>query len=152
MYDTLQVINQMQLNGGALVITKIYASVAAMEADDAPVSDLTGNALKPGQLVVIVTTDPSSSDFGSVYRFDGIEDSASTWSFTGKIGGYPMDETPTEGSTRAVTSGGVYSAVSQLKGKVSDSDNNIKSLLASYKKCVGNLTTIFVAWEEMETN
>ena len=115
MYDTLQVINQMQLNGGALVITKIYASVAAMEADDAPVSDLTGNALKPGQLVVIVTTDTSSSDFGSVYRFDGIEDSASTWSFTGKIGGYPMDETPTEGSTRAVTSGGVYSKVSQLQ-------------------------------------
>lgn len=128
MYDTLQVINQMQLNGGALVVTKIYASVAAMEADDAPVSDLTGNALKPGQLVVIVTTDTSSSDFGSVYRFDGIEDSASTWSFTGKIGGYPMDETPTEGSTRAVTSGGVYSEVSGLTREATNLAASVNSV------------------------
>lgn len=118
MYDTLQQINQMQLLGASLVISKIYASVAAMEADSAPVSDLSGNALKEGQLVVIVPSDTSSSDMGSVYRFDGIEDSASTWSFTGKIGGYPMDETPTEGSTRAVTSGGVYSEVSQLAQEV----------------------------------
>lgn len=90
MYDTLQVINQMQLNGGSLVINKIYATVAAMEADTAPVSDLTGSALKPGQLVVIVTSDTSSADFGSVYRFDGIEDGASTWSLTGKIGSLPV--------------------------------------------------------------
>ena len=90
MYDTLQVINQMQLNGGSLVINKIYATVAAMEADTAPVSDLTGSALKPGQLVVIVTSDTSSADFGSVYRFDGIEDGASSWSLTGKIGSLPV--------------------------------------------------------------
>lgn len=121
MYDTLQQINQMQLLGASLVINKIYASVAAMEADSAPVSDLSGTALKEGQLVVIVPSDTSSSDMGSVYRFDGIEDSASTWSFTGKIGGYPMDETPTEGSTRAVTSGGVYSEVSRLAQNVTPS-------------------------------
>ena len=114
MYDTLQQINQMQLLGASLVINKIYASVAAMEADSAPVSDLSGTALKEGQLAVIVPSDTSSSDLGSVYRYNGTTDGVSSWSFVGKIGGYPMDETPTEGSTRAVTSGGVYSKVSQL--------------------------------------
>lgn len=122
MYDTLQQINQMQLLGASLVISKIYASVAAMEADSAPVSDLSGNALKEGQLVVIVPSDTSSSDLGSVYRYDGTTDGVSSWSFVGKIGGYPMDETPTEGSTRAVTSGGVYSEVSQLAQEVDDLD------------------------------
>lgn len=111
MYDTLQQINQMQLEGAGLVINKIYASVAAMEEDDAPVSDLTGNALKPGQLVVIVPSDTSSSDMGSVYRYDGTTEGTSSWSFAGKVGGYPMDTTPTEGSTRAVTSGGVYKKI-----------------------------------------
>lgn len=114
MYDTLQQINQMQLEGGSLVISKIYASVSAMEADDAPVSDLTGQALRQGQLVVIVPSDTSSSDLGSVYRYNGTTGGASSWSFTGKIGGYPMDQTPTQGSTRAVTSGGVYEQITQL--------------------------------------
>ena len=120
MYDTLQQINQMQLLGASLVINKIYASVAAMEADSAPVSDLSGTALKEGQLVVIVPSDTSSSDMGSVYRYNGTTDGVSSWSFVGKIGGYPMDETPTEGSTRAVTSGGVYSKVSQLAQEATD--------------------------------
>lgn len=114
MYDTLQQINQMQLEGGSLVISKIYASVSAMEADDAPVSDLTGQALRQGQLVVIVPSDTSSSDLGSVYRYNGTTGGASSWSSTGKIGGYPMDQTPTQGSTRAVTSGGVYEQITQL--------------------------------------
>ena len=114
MYDTLQQINQMQLEGGSLVISKIYESVAAMQADTTPVSDLTGQNLRQGQLVVIVPSDTSSSDLGSVYRYNGTTEGASSWSFTGKIGGYPMDQTPSQGSTRAVTSGGVYEAVSQL--------------------------------------
>ena len=118
MYDTLQQINQMQLEGGSLVISKIYASVSAMEADDAPVSDLTGQALRQGQLVVIVPSDTSSSDLGSVYRYNGTTGGASSWSFTGKIGGYPMDQTPTQGSTRAVTSGGVYEQITQLGQKL----------------------------------
>lgn len=125
MYDTLQQINQMQLLGASLVINKIYASVAAMEADSAPVSDLSGTALKEGQLAVIVPSDTSSSDLGSVYRYNGTTDGVSSWSFVGKIGGYPMDETPTEGSTRAVTSGGVYSQVSQLAQEVTDLDGQI---------------------------
>ena len=114
MYDTLQQINQMQLEGGSLVISKIYESVAAMQADTAPVSDLTGQDLRQGQLVVIVPSDTSSSDLGSVYRYNGTTEGASSWSFTGKIGGYPMDQTPTQGSTRAVTSGGVYEQITQL--------------------------------------
>ena len=91
MYDTLQQINQMQLEGGSLVISKIYESVAAMQADTTPVSDLTGQDLRQGQLVVIVPSDTSSSDLGSVYRYNGTTEGASSWSFTGKIGGYPMD-------------------------------------------------------------
>lgn len=114
MYDTLQQINQMQLEGARLVISKIYESVAAMQADTAPVSDLTGKDLRPGQLVVIVPSDTSSSDLGSVYRYNGMTEGASSWSFTGKIGGYPMDQTPTQGSTRAVTSGGVYEQITEL--------------------------------------
>lgn len=118
MYDTLQQINQMQLEGGSLVISKIYDSVAAMQADTTPVSDLTGQDLRQGQLVVIVPSDTSSSDLGSVYRYNGTTEGASSWSFTGKIGGYPMDQTPTQGSTRAVTSGGVYEQITQLGQEV----------------------------------
>ena len=120
MYDTLQQINQMQLEGGSLVISKIYASVAAMEADNAPVSDLTGQNLRQGQLVVIVPSDTSSSDMGSVSRYDGTDEDVSSWSFTGKICGYPMDQTPTQGSTRAVTSGGVYEQITQLGQKIDE--------------------------------
>ena len=41
MYDTLMALNELWLQqGAALVISKIYASVAAMEADTAPVSAL----------------------------------------------------------------------------------------------------------------
>lgn len=120
MYDTLQQINQMQLEGGRLVISKIYESVAAMQADTAPVSDLTGQDLRQGQLVVIVPSDTSSSDLGSVYRYNGTTEGASSWSFTGKIGGYPMDQTPTQGSTRAVTSGGVYEQITQIGQDVTD--------------------------------
>lgn len=126
MYDTLQQINQMQLEGGSLVISKIYASVSAMEADDAPVSDLTGQALRQGQLVVIVPSDTSSSDLGSVYRYNGTTGGASSWSFTGKIGGYPMDQTPTQGSTRAVTSGGVYEQITQLGQATQDLEEKIQ--------------------------
>ena len=88
MYDTLAYINQMQLQGAnPLLISKIYASVAAMEADSAPVSDLTGQALRPGQVVVIASAD---SDNGSVYRYNG--GTESRWTVVGKIGNLtPVD-------------------------------------------------------------
>ena len=90
MYDTLIYINQMQMQeSNPLLISKIYASVAAMEADSAPVSDLTGRALVPGQVVCIVTPDTSSADYGVIYRYNGTTGGASSWSATGKIGSLP---------------------------------------------------------------
>lgn len=113
MYDTLLVLNQMQLEGGSLLISKVYASVSAMEADTTPTSDLTGRALKPGQLVVIVTSDSSSSDMGSEYRFNG----PGSWTYVGKVGGLPLDTVPTQSSTKGITSGGVYAALAAMKAE-----------------------------------
>lgn len=113
MYDTLLVLNQMQLEGGSLLISKVYASVSAMEADTTPTSDLTGRALKPGQLVVIVTSDSSSSDMGSEYRFNG----PGSWTYVGKVGGLPLDTVPTQSSTKGITSGGVYTALAAMKAE-----------------------------------
>lgn len=113
MYDTLLVLNQMQLEGGSLLISKVYASVSAMEADTTPTSDLTGRALKPGQLVVIVTSDSSSSDMGSEYRYNG----PGSWTYVGKVGGLPLDTVPTQSSTKGITSGGVYAALSAMKAE-----------------------------------
>ena len=88
MYDTLIAFNELWLQqGAALVISKIYASVDAMEADTDPVSDLTGQPLRPGQIVVIASSD---SDNGSVYRYDGPD--SPSWSLVGKIGNLtPVD-------------------------------------------------------------
>ena len=88
MYDTLLAMNELWLQqGAALVISKIYASVSAMEADTAPVSDLTGLPLRPGQIVVIASSD---SDNGSVYRYNGT--SSPSWSLVGEIGNLePVD-------------------------------------------------------------
>jgi hypothetical protein len=113
MYDTLLVLNQMQLEGGSLLISKVYASVSAMEADTTPTSDLTGRALKPGQLVVIVTSDSSSSDMGSEYRFNG----PGSWTYVGKVGGLPLDTVPTQSSTKGITSGGVYTSLAAIKAE-----------------------------------
>lgn len=113
MYDTLILINQMQLEGGSLLISKVYSSVAAMEADTTPTSDLTGRALRPGQLAVIVPSSSTSSDMGSVYRYN----EPGSWTLCGKIGGLPMDTVPTEGSSNGITSGAVYSALSALKNE-----------------------------------
>ena len=113
MYDTLLVLNQMQLEGASLLISKVYASVSAMEADTTPTSDLTGRALRAGQLVVIVPTNTSSDDLGSVYRYNG----PGSWSFTGKIGGLPLDTAPIQNSTNGITSGAVYNALAALKNE-----------------------------------
>ena len=96
MYDTLLALNELWLQqGAALVISKIYASVAAMEADTAPVSDLTGKPLRPGQIVVIASSD---SDNGSVYRYNGTE--APRWSKVGAIGNLePVDSLDSDSTT-----------------------------------------------------
>lgn len=110
MYDTLLVLNQMQLEGASLLISKVYSSVSAMESDTTPTSDLTGRALKPGQLVVIVTSDTSSSDMGSEYRYNG----PGSWTYVGKVGGLPLDTVPTNGSTKGITSGAVYEVKKEI--------------------------------------
>jgi len=90
MYDTLAYINEMQLqDANPLLLSKIYDSVAEMEADPAPVSDLDGSALLPGQLVCIVTGDPDDPEDGLVYRYDGTEDETSSWTAVGRIGSAP---------------------------------------------------------------
>lgn len=82
MYETLLALNELWLQqGAALVISKIYASVAAMEADTSPVSDLTGKPIRPGMVVVIASSD---SNNGSVYRYNGT--SSPSWSLVGEIG------------------------------------------------------------------
>lgn len=88
MYDTLIALNELWLQqGAALVISKIYASVAAMNADTSPVADLTGKPIRPGMIVVIASSD---SDNGSVYRYNGT--SSPSWSLVGKIGNLePVD-------------------------------------------------------------
>lgn len=88
MYDTLVALNELWLQqGAALVISKIYASVAAMNADTSPVSDLTGKPIRSGMIVVIASSD---SDNGSVYRYNGPD--SPSWSLVGKIGNLePVD-------------------------------------------------------------
>lgn len=96
MYDTLLALNDLWLRqGAALVISKIYASVAAMQADTAPVSDLTGQPLRLGQIVVIASSD---SDNGSVYRYNGT--GAPSWSLVGTIGNLtPVDNLDSDSVT-----------------------------------------------------
>lgn len=93
MYDTLLYINQMQLQeSNPLLISKIYASVAAMEADSAPVSDLTGKPLVAGQVVCIATGDPDDPDEGVIYRYDGTTEGTSSWTAVGRFGSDPYLE------------------------------------------------------------
>ena len=89
--DTLKYINEFQLLVSSPSLHKIYASVSAMQADKSPKSDLTGKALKPGQLVVIVPANQSDATAGDVYRYDGPSGNTSAWTFVSKIGAVPAD-------------------------------------------------------------
>ncbi|MBQ6176656.1 MAG: hypothetical protein IJK29_05600 [Bacteroidales bacterium] len=133
MYDTLILINQMQLEGGSLLISKVYSSVAAMEADTTPTSDLTGRALRPGQLVVIVTSDASSSDMGSEYRYNG----PGSWTYVGKVGGLPMDTVPTEGSSNGITSGAVYQLQQDVNTDISQLGQEVNTEKLGFPTSVG---------------
>ncbi len=89
--DTLKYINESQLLASSPSLHKIYASVSAMQADAAPKSDLTGKALKRGQLVVIAPANQSDATAGDVYRYDGPSGNTSAWTFVAKIGAVPAD-------------------------------------------------------------
>lgn len=97
MYDTLIALNELWLQqGAALVISKIYASVAAMQADITPVSDLTGQPIRPGQIVVIASSD---ADNGTVYRYNGAD--SPRWTAVGNIGDViPVDSLNSDSITR----------------------------------------------------
>ena len=130
MYDTLLALNELWLQqGAALVISKIYASVAAMNADTSPVSDLTGKPIRPGMVVVIASSD---SDNGSVYRYNGT--SAPRWSLVGKIGNITPEDSLTSDSTQlplAAHQGKV------LDGKISQLGQDIDSVGQNYiPRCV----------------
>lgn len=88
MSDTLKYLNDFQLSSANLGLDKVYASVAAMNADESPVSDLTGKPMKAGQLAVIVPADDTAPDAGKVYRFDD-----PGWTFVTKLGNsiYPSE-------------------------------------------------------------
>jgi hypothetical protein len=69
-----------ELNMSNLTIRKIYASVAAMNADvAAPIGD-DGEKIRPGQLVSI-QNEADSTEMGKVYRYTG-----SAWEYVCKIG------------------------------------------------------------------
>ena len=135
MYDTLILINQMQLEGGSLLISKVYSSVAAMEADTTPTSDLTGRALRPGQLAVIVPSSSSSSDMGSVYRYN----EPGSWTLCGKIGGFPMDTVPTEGSSNGITSGAVYQLQQEVTTDISQLQQEVTADISQLELKVDEL-------------
>lgn len=64
--DLAALTNDAVINGNALGIRKTYASISAMEADGTAPEDAKGNALRPGQLVAIASTD---ADNGKIYAF-----------------------------------------------------------------------------------
>lgn len=88
MSDTLKYLNDFQIQTGSMGLDKVYGSTVAMNADDSPVSDLTGRPLKAGQLAVIVPADDTSPDAGKVYRFDD-----PGWTYVTKVGNsiYPSE-------------------------------------------------------------
>lgn len=64
--DLAALTNDAVINGSTLGIRKTYASISAMEADGTAPEDAKGNALRPGQLVAIASTD---ADNGKIYAF-----------------------------------------------------------------------------------
>ena len=124
--DTLKYINEFQLLASSPSLHKIYASVSAMQADAAPKSDLTGKALMPGQLVVIVPASQSDATAGDVYRYDGPSGNTSAWTFISKIGGAPADAKLDATSVNPVQNKVVTEKFTELVTE----QTNIKTLLS----------------------
>ena len=119
--DTLKYINEFQLLASSPSLHKIYASVSAMQADKSPKSDLTGKALKPGQLVVIVPANQSDATAGDVYRYDGPSGNTSAWTFVSKIGAVPADAELNATSANPVQNKVVTEKLTELESEVKDS-------------------------------
>ena len=124
--DTLKYINEFQLLASSPSLHKIYVSVSAMQADAAPQSDLTGKALKPGQLVVIVPANQSDATAGDVYRYDGPSGNTSAWTFISKIGAVPADAELSATSENPVQNKVVTEKLTELEsdlGSYGEEDN-----------------------------
>lgn len=115
--DTLKYINEFQLMASSPVMHKTYVSFSAMQADAAPMSDITGKALKSGQLVVIVPANQSDSTAGDVYRYDNPSGNSSAWTYIGKIGGVPADAELSETSTNPIQNKVVAKSFAQKNGR-----------------------------------
>lgn len=123
--DTLKYINEFQLLASSPSLHKIYASVSAMQADKSPKSDLTGKALKPGQLVVIVPANQSDATAGDVYRYDGPSGNTSAWTFVSKIGAVPADAELNATSANPVQNKVVTEKLTELESEINDLDNKV---------------------------
>lgn len=81
MLETVEYIEDVELNGGSLGIRKTYATVAAMEADTNTRDDFNGTPLRRGMLVSIYNQeDPSAADNGSIYSYQ-----KPGWAFRSKV-------------------------------------------------------------------
>ena len=128
--DTLKYINEFQLLASSPSLHKIYASVSAMQSDKSPKSDLTGRALKPGQLVAIVPADQSDATAGDVYRYDGPSGNTSAWTFVAKIGAVPADAELSATSTNPLQNKVVTEKLTELKSKI-DGEDSTQTLYAT---------------------
>ena len=123
--DTLKYINEFQLLASSPSLHKIYASVSAMQADKSPKSDLTGKALKPGQLVVIVPANQSDATAGDVYRYDGPSGNTSAWTFVSKIGAVPADAELNATSANPVQNKVVTEKLTELESEIGSMSNRL---------------------------
>ena len=109
MSDTLKYLNEFQLQSGSMGLDKIYASISAMNSDNAPVSDLTGKPLKGGQLAVIVAGS-ASEDNGKVYRFDN-----PGWTYVSTIGNLNIVQETGDSETAVMSQKAVTNLIEELK-------------------------------------
>lgn len=68
-YDNANYIEDVERNGGTLGIRKVYASIAALEADSAAPVDFWGNRMKKGNLVAIYDGTAGGVDNNKVFAF-----------------------------------------------------------------------------------
>lgn len=121
MSDTLKYLNEFQLTSNSLGLEKIYASVSAMNSDNAPVSDLTGKPLKGGQLAVIVAGS-ASEDNGKVYRFDN-----PGWTYVSTIGNLNIVQETGDSKTAVMSQKAVTESVTEIDKEKVDSDSDLES-------------------------
>ena len=112
--ETLNILNEYQIQNGGLALQKVYTSVSSMQSDKSPVSDFTKKFLRRGQLVVIVPNDQADATAGDVYRYDGPSGNTSAWTFVAKIGGVPADSELNASSTNPVQNKVVTEKLTEL--------------------------------------